>query len=243
MKAINVKTEYMNNPVGIGAKNPRIMWNCDGEQKQTAYCIDAVVDGKEWSSGKVENGSMHADFGWALKSRSVVRFKIKLWDEKGNEGEWSDENTFEMGLLEKTDWQAKWISGNYKVDKKTRYPVDCFKKEFDAKNVEKARLYITACGLYEARLNGKKCGDFVLAPGAVDYRKRAQYQTYDVTSLLKEGGNALTIELADGWYRGSSGSKGRVNTYGTQTKVIAQLEILTKDGGHKNARRENHSRF
>ena len=230
MKAINVKTEYMKNPVGIGAKNPRIMWNCDGGQKQTAYCIDAVVDGKEWSSGKVESGSMHADFGGALKSRSTVRFKIRLWDENGNEGEWSDENTFEMGLLEKTDWQAKWISGGYKVDKKKRYPVDCFKKEFDAKNVEKARLYITACGLYEARLNGEKCGDFVLAPGAVDYRKRAQYQTYDVTSLLKEGGNALTIELADGWYRGSSGSKGRVNTYGTQTKVIAQLEILTKDG-------------
>lgn len=230
MKAINVKTEYLNNPVGIGAKNPRIMWNCDGGQKQTAYCIDAVVDGKEWSSGKVESGSMHADFGGALKSRSTVRFKIKLWDENGNEGEWSDENTFEMGLLEKTDWQAKWISGGYKVDKKKRYPVDCFKKEFDAKNVEKARLYITACGLYEARFNGEKCGDFVLAPGAVDYRKRAQYQTYDVTSLLKEGGNALTIELADGWYRGSSGSKGRVNTYGTQTKVIAQLEILTKDG-------------
>lgn len=230
MKAINVKTEYMNNPVGIGAKNPRIMWNCDGGQKQTAYCIDAVVDGKEWSSGKVESGSMHTDFGGALKSRSAVRFKIRLWDESGNEGEWSDENTFEMGLLEKTDWQAKWISGGYKVDKKKRYPVDCFKKEFDAKNVEKARLYITACGLYEARLNGEKCGDFVLAPGAVDYRKRAQYQTYDVTSLLKEGGNALTIELADGWYRGSSGSKGRVNTYGAQTKVIAQIEILTKDG-------------
>lgn len=230
MKAINVKTEYMKNPVGIGAKNPRIMWNCDGGQKQTAYCIDAVVDGKEWSSGKVESGSMHADFGGSLKSRSTVRFKIRLWDENGNEGEWSDENTFEMGLLEKTDWQAKWISGGYKVDKKTRYPVDCFKKEFDAKNVEKARLYITACGLYEARLNGEKCGDFVLAPGAVDYRKRAQYQTYDVTGLLKEGGNALTVELGDGWYRGSSGSKGRVNTYGTQTKVIAQLEILTKYG-------------
>lgn len=230
MKAINVKTEYMKNPVGIGAKNPRIMWNCDGGQKQTAYCIDAVVDGKAWSSGKVESGSMRADFGGALKSRSAVRFKIRLWDEKGNEGEWSDENTFETGLLEKTDWQAKWISGGYKVDKKKRYPVDCFKKEFDAKNVEKARLYITACGLYEARLNGEKCGDFVLAPGAVDYRKRAQYQTYDVTSLLKEGGNALTVELGDGWYRGSSGSKGRVNTYGAQTKVIAQLEILTKDG-------------
>lgn len=230
MKAINIKTEYLKNPIGLGTVKPRILWNCDDGKKQTAYCINATVDGKECSIGKVESERMHADFGVPLKSRSTVSFKIKLWDENGKEGEWSEENTFEIGLLDKSDWQAKWISGDYKVDKKKRYPVDCFKKEFDVQNVEKARLYITACGLYEARLNGKRCGEFVLAPGAVDYRKRAQYQTYDVTGLLKEGGNALTVELGDGWYRGSSGSKGRVNTYGTQTKFIAQLEIVTKSG-------------
>ena len=230
MKAINVKTEYMKNPVGIGAKNPRIMWNCDGGQKQTAYCIDAVVDGKEWSSGKVESGSMHADFGGALKSRSTVRFKIRLWDENGNEGEWSDENTFEMGLLEKTDWQAKWISGGYKVDKKKRYPVDCFKKEFDVKNVEKARLYITACGLYEAHINGQRVGNFIFAPGYTDYNIRVQYQTYDVSALIKSGSNALTVELADGWYRGSCGAWGLKNQFGVQTKLLAQLEMVDKSG-------------
>lgn len=146
----------MKNPIGLGTVKPRILWNCDGGKKQTAYCINATVDGKECSSGKVESDSMHADFGVPLKSRSTVSFKIKLWDENGKEGEWSEENTFEIGLLDKSDWQAKWISGDYNVDKKKRYPVDCFKKEFDVQNFEKARLYITACGLYEARLNGKR---------------------------------------------------------------------------------------
>lgn len=230
MKAINIKTEYLHNPIGLGTIKPRITWNCDGGQKQTAYYISAVVDGKECSSGKVESDRMNSDFGVPLTSRSRVSFKIKLWDENGREGEWSEENSFEIGLLEKSDWQAKWISGGYKADKKKRYPADCFKKEFDASDATKARLYISACGLYEARLNGQKCGEFVFAPGAVDYRKRVQYQTYDVTDLINKGSNALTVELADGWYRGSSGSKGRVNTYGTQTKFIAQLEILTKNG-------------
>ena len=229
MKAINIKTEYLCNPIGLGTIKPRITWNCEGGQKQTAYCIFATIDGKEHQS-KVESDQMCFDFDFPLASRSHVNFKIKLWNENGQEGEWSQENCFEIGLLERSDWQAEWISGNYKVDKKNRYPVDCFKKEFDASNVEKARLYISACGLYEARINGQKCGEFVFAPGAVDYRKRVQYQTYDVTNLIKNGNNNLTVELADGWYRGSSGSKGRVNTYGTQTKFIAQLEILTKDG-------------
>ena len=229
MKAINIKTECLCNPTGLGTTKPRITWNCEGGQKQTAYCIFATIDGKEHQS-KVESDQMCFDFDFPLASRSHVNFKIKLWNENGQEGEWSQEKCFEIGLLERSDWQAEWISGNYKVNKKNRYPVDCFKKEFDASNVEKARLYISACGLYEARINGEKCGEFVFAPGAVDYRKRVQYQTYDVTNLIKNGDNILTVELADGWYRGSSGSKGRVNTYGTQTKFIAQLEILTKDG-------------
>ena len=81
MKAINIKTEYLKNPIGLGTVKPRILWNCDGGKKQTAYCINATVDGKECSSGKVESDSMHADFGVPLKSRSTVSFKIKLWDE------------------------------------------------------------------------------------------------------------------------------------------------------------------
>ncbi|MCF0142342.1 MAG: family 78 glycoside hydrolase catalytic domain, partial [Parasporobacterium sp.] len=93
-----------------------------------------------------------------------------------------------------------------------------------------ARLYITACGLYEACINGRRAGDFVLAPGYTDYKKRIQYQVYDVTDLIKEGTNEITCQLADGWYRGSTGAWGILNQYGTRTKLLAQLEITLADG-------------
>lgn len=109
--------------------------------------------------------------------------------------------------------------------------MDCFRKTFAAAGVQKARLYITACGLYEARLNGVRVGDAVLAPDITDYRKRVQYQTYDVTALVREGENELTVQLADGWYRGSTGAWGIRNQYGTVTKLLAQLELTRADGG------------
>ena len=60
----------------------------------------------------------------------------------------------------------------------------------------KARLYITACGLYEARINGKKAGDLMMTPGITDYRKRIAYQTIDVTGLVRGGMNVIEAELA-----------------------------------------------
>jgi len=232
MKAINLRTEYLENPIGIDIRQPRLFWNCDGGIKQTAYRIVAKTDEQiVWDSGKIASESMHADYPNDLASRQRVEWNVILWDENDSEGELSETAFFEIGLLEKSDWQAKWISGNYRVNKNKHYPVDCFKKQFHAKNIAKARLYITACGLYEAKTNGKRVGDFVLAPGSTDYRKRIQYQTYDVTALLSEGENTVTVELADGWYRGSSGAKGRRNTYGIQTKLLVQLELFDDDGG------------
>lgn len=230
MKAIDLKTEYLVNPLGIDLKNPRLMWNCEGGVKQTAYRIIATTDGNTvWDSGKVLSDRMHADCPFPLSSRQNIEWTVTLWDETDSEGE-SATARFEVGLLSASDWQAKWITGDYSPKKNRRYPVDCFKKTFDAADVRKARLYISACGLYEAKLNGTRVGDFILAPGSTDYRKRIQYQTYDVTELLKSGVNVLTAELADGWYRGSSGAKGRTNTYGKQTKLIAQLELYDGSG-------------
>ena len=73
-------------------------------------------------------------------------------------------------------------------------------------------------------------GQFRSRPGITDYRKRVQYQTYDVTALLQDGENALTVQLADGWYRGSCGAWGLKNQYGTETKLLAQLELTRADG-------------
>lgn len=230
MKAIHLKTEYLSEPVGIGVKNPRLMWNCEGGERQTAYRIVCVSGGKTvWDSGKVRSSSMRAAYAPAPVSRQRVEWTVTLWDENDCAGEPSA-SFFEYGLLSASDWEASWIAGDYPVDKRKRYPADCFRKFFAASGVVKARLYATACGLYEVRINGDRAGNFVLAPGHTDYRRRIQCQAYDVTELIKEGENRMEVELADGWYRGSCGAWGLRNQYGKQTKFLAQLELYGADG-------------
>ena len=225
MKAINLRTEYLVNPVGIELQHPRLMWVCEEGLKQTAYQIVT----EKWDSGKVSSSFMHADYPEVLSDRERVNWKIRLWDENDQPGAWN-EAFFEMGI---SDWKAQWITGDYTPNKKERYPVDCFKKDFTSDSAVTARLYISACGEYEARINGERVGNFILAPGSTDYHKRIQYQAYDVTELIQNGENALTVELADGWYRGSSGAKGRTCTYGSVTRLIAQLEIVDQDGAEQ----------
>ena len=232
MNAVDLKTEYLRDPIGIDFPQPRLSWNCSGGVTQTAYRITAVSDGRTvWDSGKVPSSAMtHIPYGGApLGSRQRVVWTVVLWDETGAAGEPSSA-FFELGLLDAADWKAKWITGDYTVNKKRRYPADCFCRRFPAEDVASARLYITACGLYEACLNGSRVGDFVLAPGHTDYRRRIQYQTYDVTALVRDGENLLTVTLADGWYRGSCGAWGLRNQYGTETKLLAQLELTHADG-------------
>lgn len=237
MRAIRLQTEYLKNPVGIDMEHPRLFWNCEGGMRQSACRILAFNEqGEElWDTGKVESSRMtHIPYrGKALKSRDRVSWKVKLWDENDVEGDWSEEAFFEMGLLDPSDWKASWITGDYVPDKKKRYPVDLFKKKFSldaSARVRKARLYVTACGDYEARINGQRAADFVLAPGITDYTVRLQYQTYDVTDLLRAGENELFFSLADGWYRGSVGAWGLTCQYGAETKLLAQMEITLEDG-------------
>jgi alpha-L-rhamnosidase len=233
MNAINLRTEYLTRPIGISNTIPRFYWNCDAGKKQSAYQILAVRDGTQiWNSGVIQSDQMtHIQYnGELLKSRDRVEWSVKLWDEKGIEGDWTS-SWFEIGLLGAADWEANWISGAYNPKKNMRYPVDCFQKEFQVKkDVQKARLYITACGLYEAKLNKQKIGDFCLAPGCTDYRYRLQYQAYDMTAMIKKGRNTLELQLADGWYRGSIGCFGFTNVYGRQTKLLSQLELTYVDG-------------
>lgn len=233
MKAIRLKTEYLKNPRGIDFTAPRLFWNCEGGVRQTAYQVACRDENKNllWDSGKVESGTMHTTYaGTPLQSRVCVSWQVRLWDENDTPGEWSENAVFELGLLHAEDWHAQWITGDYTPDPKRRYPVDCFKKTFAAGEVKKARLYATACGVYQAAINGQTVEGFTLAPGITDYRKRVQYQTYDVTALLQSGENTLTVQLADGWYRGCCGAWGLRNQYGNETKFLAQLELTLTDG-------------
>jgi hypothetical protein len=123
------------------------------------------------------------------------------------------------------------VSGNAEAWMAMPDPVPLLRKGFAVadKPVADARVYASAQGVYELRLNGRPVGDQELAPGWTAYDKRIQYQTYDVTDLLETGQNAIGAEVADGWYSGRVGMFGPDN-YGTRNALIAQLRIEYADG-------------
>lgn len=231
MKAVCLKTAGLLNPVGIDIRKPEFSWHCSGGIRQTAFRVVASdTDGCViFDSGRVESGQMHCRYsGDPLTSREKVLWKVCLWDEKGLT-EWSDEASFEMSLLEKEDWAAKWICGQG-TDTEEHLPADCYRKRFGIeKSVRQARLYATALGVYTAAVNGTLVSD-VLAPGTTNYKKRVHYQTYDVTDTLRQGENDLFFCVADGWFKGTNGAERESCVYGTQLKLLAQLEIVYTDG-------------
>ena len=175
---------------------------------------------------------MHTKLPMICKSRDRVCWQVRLTDETGQAGAWSEKAYVEIGLASPGDWQAEWIMGDYKHDAsgKVRYPIDLFRKEFSLKRpVLRARLYSTACGMYTMHLNGSRVGDFVMAPGSTNFTKRVHYQTYDVTTLL-QGENVWDIALADGFYASDTGVFDTPKPFGYEPKVLAQLEVHFTDG-------------
>ncbi|MFF4015380.1 alpha-L-rhamnosidase [Streptomyces sp. NPDC001843] len=126
---------------------------------------------------------------------------------------------------------AAWGGGPWGRVVPVSYAVTQVRHEFRLphRKVARARLYATALGLYEAHLNGRRVGTDQLAPGWTDYRTRVQYQTYDVTTLLRPGANAIGAFLAPGWYAGNVGMFGP-GQYGRHPALLAQLEVGYTDG-------------
>lgn len=126
------------------------------------------------------------------------------------------------------EWHAKWINPEFELSEEKRQPASVLRRRFSLDETGDAFLFITAHGVYEAYLNGKRVGDFVLAPGTGDYHSRLCVQCYEVTDLLKEGENELCVLIGDGWYRGSVGIDGLTNYYGKDIALLCQLEMNGK---------------
>ncbi|MFG2211385.1 alpha-L-rhamnosidase [Streptomyces sp. NPDC048638] len=145
-------------------------------------------------------------------------------------GDWRGPG-FDDGSWQQAKVIAKWGTGPWGKVTTFSAPAAQLRQEFRLKRrpVARARLYSTALGLYEARLNGERVGEDRLAPGWTDYRKRVQYQTYDVTELVGSGANALGVTVAAGWYAGNVGMFGP-HQYGERPAFLAQLEVTYTDG-------------
>ena len=125
-----------------------------------------------------------------------------------------------------SDWKAKWIEAGFAEDSMNR-PAQYFRKQFSStKKIASATAYITAHGMYEAQINGKRVGDAYLTPGWTSYNKRLQYQVYDVTDLLTNGNNAIGVTVGNGWYRGFLAWAGNKNIYGKKQAFYFSLILL-----------------
>lgn len=226
MKAINLKTAHLKNPLGIDIRKPLLTWTCEGGERQTAYQIRARSNGKEiWNSGRVESASMQAVYEGPAESRLRVEWAIRLWDENGLEGEESAA-WFEYALLHKSDYKAKWINPEIeKIDPKKRQPASVLKREFTLDSTGNARIYATAHGVYVLRINGRRVMENVLTPGTSEYWFRQPVQTFDVSDDLTVGKNRIEVTLGDGWWRGCNGNTGTVNVFGTDIALFLQLEV------------------
>ena len=419
INAVKLRTEYHANPIGIDITTPRLSWIVESETKgqvQTAYRI-LVSSSQEnldkqkadiWDSGKVNcDKTNQIEYkGLPLKSRMQCFWKVMVWDKDGNASKWSETAFWTMGLLDKSDWQGKWIgydAPNYesdvsnpnkqkslslddcmwvwhpsigdsksadpghiytrkiidvksklksvrssmaaddqailfingtlvidvtlgrkydtnlidflkqgqnilaingvnqgessnpasiigkfelvyedgtvetlkldeswKVDKGWRDGTDWTKADFDdsswvnlkatakwgeapfgspsqgelilpppphlrkefalKKPIKQAFLYSSALGIFETNINGKRVGNEYYKPGWTDYLTRVYYFSHDVTSLLKEGSNAIGTVLGDGWYAGHIGFGYNRERYGKYPRYISQLEVIYTDG-------------
>ncbi len=238
---MDLKTDYRINPEGIDSASPSLSWRAESNERglsQSAFRILVANDlqllasgsGDMWDSGMVKSGlSAGARYaGKPLISSRKYYWKVKTRDSRGRESRWSDPAFFSTGLFSRDDWDAKWI-GAPDGGCGTALPV--LRREFSAGNgVKSARLFSTACGLYEISINGVRAGTGALSPGWTDYRKRFQYQVCDVTGLVKSGGNAIGAVLAPGWYAGEIGMTAGTCIYGDELLLLARLEIEYEDG-------------
>jgi alpha-L-rhamnosidase len=234
-----LQVENLTNPLGIDVLAPRLSWKIDGAM-QMAYELRAAtsVDGLEiadlWDTGKVNSGrSNNVNYGGTSPgSRQRVYWQVRVWTDldPSAPSAWSAPAFWEMGLLNQSDWSAQWI-GYTKIAGTVVY-----QRVFSIASgpVQSARLYISGLGMYSVTINGQPASDDVLTPGDTLQRVRLEYATLDVTGLLAQGSNTLTVQLGNGPYSAvyPAGryvvSTGGNNPNGTELR--AQLEIATPSG-------------
>ena len=234
----DLRINYLSGYNFIGDLTPSFSWKLAGISGTMQKCyriyaastIELLATPDLWDSNWIESSnSINIKYaGKALESRQQVFWKVAIQDQNGNECI-SETASFEIALIGNNQWKGNWIFLN-NSNSSSSSPCPFFRKEFNLKETPKrATLYITARGLFEARINGKRVGNDHFVPGWTDFNKQIQYMSYDVTSYLTTGKNAAGVILGDGWYCGYLSGRVR-NTYGKHPELLFQLEILYNNG-------------
>lgn len=245
-------SENFKNPIGFYNANPTFSWQLPVQEAiktQSAYQI-VVASSKDllpnnpdlWDSKKQKSSqSTFVKYqGSELLSRQKVFWQVRYWNQDENPLDWSEINTFELGLLNNADWKAKWAGLDTAKDsikgvrKFLMHRPQYLRKDFElSSDVASARLYITAKGVFDVHLNGKNVSDDVMPPGWTPYNHRIETLTYDVTRFLETGNNAIAVELASGWHSGRISRGKTLYENFASPKILCQLEITMKDASEQ----------
>lgn len=231
-------------------KTPRFSWKLEGDCGQKNYQIRLYDEDNScvWDSGVCESVVRHGITCMTkLKPEMTYHWNVRCEGVDGTTDETAG-NTFVTGI---TEWKAKWVEPDRirKPIKDVAQPITTVIEQDDPREKldpavymrkkirldeqpKKAKLYVTAHGIYALWVNGSFVSDF-LAPGNTSYGKRLEYQYIDVTKYVHSGENVIGVVLADGWYTGKIGAVGIGQQYGKESAFLFQLNLTGKDGTHQ----------
>jgi alpha-L-rhamnosidase len=233
MKITQMRVCHVTNPIGFDLSRPVMSWAAQSTgAKSTASQVTVAADEKFkniiFDSGKDEKiDCLSYEPALKLAPRTRYFWRVTVWADDGDSGT-SDTAFFETGKLGEP-WQASWTAPLCGTEAQP-YMRTAFELPEGAVS---ARAYVCGLGLYELWINGKKAGGEYLTPGYHSYDTWLQYQTFDVTDLLRPGKNAVGAMLGDGWYKGRLCWESVSNIYGDRLMLICELRVKFADGSEK----------
>ncbi len=252
---INLKTEYLTNPLAIDTACPRLSWQMEtiAAARQIAYQIFVATSEQllreeqadMWNSGMIVSplSNQISYSGKCLKAIKTYYWMVKVWLSGSEKVMLSETACWTMGLLEREDWQASWITASQnrlakeQEDKKAA-AAPYLRKTFTVrKPVKDAIIFVSGLGYYELYMNGKKVGDHVLDPGVTNYEKTVLYEAYHVSEMFTSNSTTAqthVIGLLLGRGRFSQLTKDvwrwRESPWHAEPLAIVQLHLKYADG-------------
>ncbi|MDD3334290.1 MAG: family 78 glycoside hydrolase catalytic domain [Eubacteriales bacterium] len=228
MEIRRMQTNHLTNPMGYSMEHPSLSWITEGKSCQKAARIQVSLQ-SDFSAMVYDSGA-RADLSslgfclpLALRPRTRYFWRVEVESIDG-ERALSEAAWFETAKMEEP-WTARWVAAPME-----EHPV-LFKQFTLEQQPVRARIYTVGLGLYELALNGENPTDEVLTPFYNDYETWIQYQTFDVTHLLRLGDNQLDMLLGNGWYKGRFGlNELSGNLYGSQMQMLLELHLTYADG-------------
>lgn len=219
---INLRCEYLVQPLGIDNPHPRLTWESTAPAQE--FTIQVLQrDSLLWTATTSDNRIVYN--GPALQPLTAYNWIVYTSSKIP-----SARSTFETGMMDPKNWKGQWISDQHPADFKA---APLFRKVFvSPKKISTARAYISAAGLYELHINGRKIGDHLLDPMFTRFDKRLLYVTYDVTQALQQGENVIGLILGNGWYNLQSTAVWNFDKapWRNRPAVCMELHITFSDG-------------